>query len=198
MVSTIKKERIDIDLSSLSKLVDFQRKFQVLVGNEFPKGIVTFENIQESLSQNVYQTIEFQEFMEANEEERKEELIDYLLFLINKYIFLGIDLSGRDQSLKGTLWSKHSQASFASCDSLYKLEQNDYISFIRTHCTFKPWKVRDNISCVDDSDLQTEYFMYALTYFKDMANIVFSDYQEFFGFLMRKAITNVDRQMTGY
>ena len=96
-----------IVLNNLSDLVECQKNFQIRVKNNIPQnGFVSFGNVQESLKHNFFQEVEFQEFLEADTiDDQREELIDYLLFLVNKFIFLGADVKDIDQSLEGLLWS---------------------------------------------------------------------------------------------
>ena len=83
---------------TLGDLLRHQIEFQKRLGNALPKSYndVSFDNVQSSLSHNIYQNIELQELMEADAKDRKEELIDYLLFMLNKYIYLGVDIERID------------------------------------------------------------------------------------------------------
>ena len=179
-----------------------QIAFQKSLGNELPTETTTFDNVQMSLSHSIYQNIEFQEFMEAdNLEDRKEELIDYLLFMLNKYIFLA-DMTVKRiltaNPIDKTLWSCHEEQSFAQCSHLASLEQETYITLIRNHCTFKPWKKKNGDDCAPDADAIFQSFARALKYFKQMANIVFDSGKEFYDYLEMKMQKNIDRQSSGY
>lgn len=188
-----------IKIKTLYDLVVHQINFQKRLGNTLPDKIVTFENINESLAHNNYENIEFQEFSEAiTEEDKKEEFIDYLLFFINKYIYLNIDLSKLAIDLNDILWVTKSPQSLHICNEYARLEQSDYFTFIRNHCTFKPWKVRKNESCVDEENLQTESFKKSLFYFRNIAEILFDDYEDFIKSLVSKMSVNIDRQNSGY
>ena len=181
----------------LSRQLDFQRR----LNNKLPQSIVDFGNVQTSLSHNIYQTIEFQEFIEADSiKDRQEELIDYLLFMLNKYLYLmpvqGVRIP-TEVYLSGLLWSFNSDESLAQCNSLANLEQNAYITLIRKHCIFKPWKNRDGENCAPFNAVYAT-FIQALDYFKQMANIVFSSYEELHECLEMKLKKNVDRQNSGY
>lgn len=187
----------DICIYSLSDLVNCQKNFQERLKNVLPKDIVTFDNVQESLKHNFFQEVELQEFNEANTiDEQREELIDVLLFMINKFIYLGIDLKDNDQSLLGTLWSFNSSSSFCTIESLARLEQISYISFIRKHCIFKPWKSRNNQNCVDG--FSNEAFIYSLSYYCHMSNIIFDTFDEFYQCLISKMKINIERQNSNY
>ena len=187
---------------SFNDLLEHQRYFQIALNNKVPEnGIVTFENVQTSIQQNVYQSIEFQEFMEANLKDREEELIDYLLFMINKYLYL-MDISfiqqKGDSSLNGILWSNNDIQSIANCASLAKLEQDFYITLLRKYCIFKPWKVYSvDQNCADPTYVYS-IFMLAVNQFRQMANIVYHTYDEFYDALIGKITKNIDRQNNGY
>lgn len=187
-------------IETLLQLLSHQIEFQKRLENPLPNGIVSFECVKESLSQNLYQMIEQQEFLEANEEERKEELIDVLLFMVNKYIFLGVYEEVQkcgDTIFNRLLWEMPSCQSFCQCDSLARLEQNNYITLIREHCTFKPWKARNSEECASRQWARI-YFYKALDLFYQMANIVFADNDEFIHYLNKKLNINTDRQDKGY
>lgn len=190
---------VETRIVSVSDLMKSQRDFQTMIGNDLPNGVVSFQNVQESLAQNLYQTVEFQEFMEADEKERKEELIDYLLFLINKYIFLGVHpFLDEEDGLFPMLWAKNCDSSFCQCDSLARIEQNNYITLIRRHAVFKPWKASDmKEDCVSREEAQRT-FRDALAIFKQMANIVYHSYYDFYSHLTAKVQINIDRQNNGY
>lgn len=187
-----------IVLNNLSDLVECQKNFQIRVKNDIPQNnFVSFDNVQESLKHNFFQEVEFQEFFEADTiDEQREELIDYLLFLVNKFIFLGVDVKDIDQPLDGLLWSFKSNSSFSIIDSFSRLEQNSYISFIRNHTIYKPWKSHDNISCVDG--FSNEYFIKSLDYYRNISNIMFDNYGQFYEFLIKKLDINIYRQNNNY
>lgn len=187
---------------SFNDLLEHQRYFQIALNNKVPEnGIVTFENVQTSIQHNVYQSIEFQEFMEANIKDREEELIDYLLFMINKYLYL-IDINyvfqKGDSSLNGILWSTPDIQSIENCASLAKLEQDFYITLLRKYCTFKPWKVYSVDQNCADPAYAYSIFMLAINQFRQMANIVYHTYDEFYDALIGKVTKNIDRQNSGY
>lgn len=189
-------------ITLFNDLLEHQRYFQIALNNKVPEnGIVTFDNVQTSIQQNVYQSIEFQEFMEASLKDREEELIDYLLFMINKYLYL-MDISfiqqKGDSSLNGILWSNNDIQSIANCASLAKLEQDFYITLLRKYCTFKPWKVYSvDQNCADPTYVYG-IFMLAVNQFRQMANIVYHTYDEFYDALIGKITKNIDRQNNGY
>lgn len=186
---------------TLGDLLRHQIEFQKRLGNALPKSYndVSFDNVQSSLSHNIYQNIELQELMEADTKDRKEELIDYLLFMLNKYIYLGVDIESIDDyALLGMLFSNNSGSiSFYACSSLAQTEQQLYMSLIRHHTTFKPWKVRDNETCTNDLAV-FDAFLESLDIFKQMANIVYSSYSEFYKTLITKLDINIERQNSGY
>ena len=186
---------------TLGDLLRHQIEFQKRLGNALPKSYndVSFDNVQSSLSHNIYQNIELQELMEADTKDRKEELIDYLLFMLNKYIYLGVDTESIDDyALLGMLFSNGSCAvSFYACSSLAQTEQQLYMSLIRHHTIFKPWKVRDNETCTNDLAV-FDAFLESLDIFKQMANIVYSSYSEFYKTLITKLDINIERQNSGY
>lgn len=187
---------------SFNDLLEHQRYFQIALNNKVPEnGIVTFENVQTSIQHNVYQSIEFQEFMEANIKDREEELIDYLLFMINKYLYL-IDinyvLQKGDSSLNGILWSTSDIQSIANCASLAELEQDFYTTLLHKYCTFKPWKVYSVDQNCADPTYAYSIFMLAINQFRQMANIVYHTYDEFYDALIGKVTKNIDRQNSGY
>ena len=180
----------------LNKQIEFQKR----LGNKLPDSPdnVCFECVQLSLSHNVYQSIEFQEFSEANKFDRKEELIDYLLFMLNKYIYLGINAEyAGNAKVRGNLFYEHSNASFCQCASFAQLEFQSYLSLIRSYTTFKPWKVRKDASCTSRSEVEAA-FCQSIRYFCSMADIVFDDYGEFYETLCRKLTINEDRQNSNY
>ena len=187
---------------SFNDLLEHQRYFQIALNNKVPEnGIVTFENVQTSIQHNVYQSIEFQEFMEANMKDREEELIDYLLFMINKYLYLmdiNYILQKGDSSLNGMLWSTHDIQSIANCASLAKLEQDFYVTLLRKYCTFKPWQVYSVDQICADPTYVYSIFMLAINQFRQMANIVYHTYDEFYDALIGKVTKNIDRQNSGY
>lgn len=188
------------DLSRLDELLKYQMHFQQRLGNSIPKSPdnVSFENVQTSLSHNVYQNIELQELMEADSTNRKEELIDYLLFMLNKYIYLGIDIEKlQDYLIVGFLYERSTQMSFYICSSLAQTEQQLYMSLIRKYTIFKPWKVRANESCTESSAV-FDAFLESLELFKQMASTVFSSYRDFYETLVIKIDINDDRQSSGY
>ena len=186
---------------TLGDLLRHQIEFQKRLGNTLPKRYddVSFDNVQSSLSHNIYQNIELQELMEADAKDRKEELIDYLLFMLNKYIYLGVDIERIDDyALFGMLFSNSScSVSFYTCSSLAQTEQQLYMSLIRHHTIFKPWKVRDNETCTNDLAV-FDAFLESLEIFEQMANIVYSSYSEFYKALTTKLDINIERQNSGY
>lgn len=183
----------------MDELIKRQIEFQKQLNNDLPKdNFVSFENVQNSLAHNVYQTIEFQEFLEANKNDRKEELIDYLLFLVNKYIYLGVtEDTLNDISMFGLLYSSKSDSSICVCSALAQVEQNNYISLVRHYTIFKPWKVRTSENCVDTPKV-LESFLSALDDFKQMSNIVFDSYSDFILTLDKKLNLNIQRQQNNY
>lgn len=197
------EDTIEIKIETIYDLLECQRQFQLRLNNDVPQYLVTtFAHVQNSILQNVYQAIEFQEFIEAEfEDDRKEELIDYLLFTLNKYIYL-MDISIEKQYYTLTyleeLFVTKSEMSIAACDSYASLEQNSYISLLRNHCTFKPWKIHgENQNCADESKVR-DALDKALFYLKQMIEIVFEDYDEFKRCLFYKIEKNIVRQIKGY
>lgn len=194
-------EQTSQELRTLGDLLRRQIAFQKQLGNILPESYdnVSFDNVQSSLSHNIYQSIELQELMEADANDRKEELIDYLLFMLNKYIYLGVDVERiEDYHLLGMLFSNGScGVSFYACSSLAQTEQQLYMSLIRCHTTFKPWKVRGDQTCTNDLAV-FDAFLESLDIFKQMANIVYKSYQEFYETLVKKLNVNVERQNSGY
>lgn len=190
----------DTDLNTLHDLLRAQVQFQLRLGNVLPESSknVSFDCVQTALSHNVYQNIELQELMEADTIDRKEELIDYLLFMINKYIYLGVKIRALPEyNLREYLFDHHTDASFYTCSALAQTEQQLFISLIRKHVTFKPWKVRDNETCTDEQAV-TDAFFESLSIFRQMANIVYDSYADFICNLSDKLDINVDRQNSGY
>lgn len=190
----------NIELTGLGDLIQTQICFQKRLGNNVPDDIVEFEHVQTSISHNVYQSIEFQEFLEADSLDRQEELIDYLLFLFNKYIYLGLDPSRfNGQPLLGLLYDEHKTGilSHGSAASIANLEQNDYITLLRYYCTFKPWKAKTGKECTNKEKVH-ESFIRAISYFKYLANTTYNSYFEFNCHLERKLGINIDRQNNGY
>lgn len=186
-----------LKFTQLKDLVEHQQNFQKRIGNILPIDFVSFENVQEALRQNFFQEVELQEFMESSTiDDQQEELIDFLLFLLNKYIYLGINSNSFTQSIESTLWSFNSNSSFCNIESLARLEQTSFISFVRQHCIYKPWKVRKEPNCVNG--FVDEYFLYSLDYFKNMANIIFDSYEQFYNMLIKKCQINIDRQNNNY
>lgn len=189
-------------ICTIYDLLNSQRNFQKSLGNNLPENSNTsFENVQSSISHNVYQMIEFQEFIEANDTDRKEELIDYLLFMLNKYIYL-IDINDKKSFYKSfdlnDLYVKKSEMSVAQCSYYANLEQNSYISLLRNHCTFKPWKVYSKEQSCSNAEKVEDALDKALFYFKQMSEIVFDSYEDFKNHLMHKLEKNVIRQKNGY
>lgn len=195
-----KSLQVDFDLTTMSGILEYQAYFQKQLGNALPESCtnVSFENVQSSLSHNIYQNIELQELMEADIDSRKEELIDYLLFMFNKYLYLGIDIDKlKAYSPFDLLYSRHTGISFYVCSSLAQTEQQLYMSLIRKYTTFKPWKVRNNETCTESTAV-FDAFLESLDIFKQMSSVVFSSYQEFYESLIRKLRINIDRQNSGY
>lgn len=195
-----KSLQVDFDLTMISGILKYQAYFQKQLGNNLPESCdkVSFENVQTSLSHNIYQNIELQELMEANVEDRKEELIDYLLFMLNKYIYLGIDVEKlTNYALMGMLYSHHTEVSFYVCSSLAQTEQQLYMSLIRKSTTFKPWKVRDNETCTESAAV-FDAFLESLDIFKQMASVVYDSYLDFYKTLIKKLDINIERQNSGY
>ena len=187
-----------LKLSTFFELLQVQQNFQILLGNDLPKDLVEFEHIQKALEHNTYQNIEFQEFMEADNYEKKEELIDYLLFLLNKYLFLGLfktDL--HDCQLEEALWSIEQCSSSASCSCYASIEQYEFIKLLREHCTFKPWKIHENTNC---AELPYVYqtFKLALEHFRRLAKVTFDSYIDLYSCLVKKLLINIERQHNNY
>lgn len=188
---------------TLHKLIDVilaQKDFQKRLGNSIPdySGIVEFEHVQTAISHNVYQVIEFQEFQESETvEEKKEELIDYLLFLINKYLYLGLNIV-LDATIEESLCSPDDMSmSSAMVESLASMEQNYFIQLLRRHCIFKPWRVRTSESCTD-KDKVRKYFMRSLYCFREIANATYDSVEDFIEHLEKKLTINIDRQNNKY
>lgn len=197
------EDTIEIKIETIYDLLECQRQFQLRLNNDVPQYITTtFKHVQTSIAQNVYQSIEFQEFIEAEfEDDRKEELVDYLLFTLNKYIYL-MDISV-EKNYYGNVFLKDlfvskSEMSIASCSNYAALEQNSYISLLRNYCTFKPWKLHgENQNCTDSEQVKLALDK-ALFYLKQMIEIVFEDYDEFERCLFYKIEKNIVRQIKGY
>lgn len=191
MVSPITLEPIH----SLEDLIKKQVDFQKFLGNSLPELVVTFECVQKALEHNTYQNIEFQEFMEADKYEKKEELIDYLLFMLNKYIYLGIyQVEG---SLYEALWGDEKCCSSAACSNYASIEQYEFIKLLREHCTFKPWKVREGKNCAELTYVQ-ETFNQALAHFRKLARVTYTDFYDLQQNILRKLAINLDRQNNNY
>ena len=184
-----------IEVHTLQNLIDKQASFQKMVGNDVSESFVTFENVQKSLEHNTYQNIEFQEFMEADNYKKKEELIDYLLFMINKYLFLGVNTV--EFTLYDALWGEETCCSSAACSNYAGIEQYDFIKLLREHCTFKPWKVRTEESCAE-SKYVYETFYQALGHFRKLARVTFDNFYDLQTCLLKKLAINIDRQNNGY
>jgi hypothetical protein len=186
-----------IKLESLQDLLNNQINFQKLLGSDIPEKQVKFDDVQMSLSHNVYQTIEFQEYMEADANERKEELIDYLLFLVNKYLFLGVKVSD-EYSLEQALWdTTNTCISITSCPNYANVEQDEYITLIRKHCVFKPWKAKSDGNCVVPEEVWLT-FSKALEHFRKIASVTYVSYDELLRCLANKMEVNILRQESGY
>lgn len=183
------------DLVTMQDLVDCQISFQKLLNNDIPMAIISFDNVKMSLEHSIYQQIEFQEFLEADINDKKEELIDYLLFMINKYIYLGIKQV--DGTILDKLWGNENSSSLAAASCYASIEQFEFIKMIREHCTFKPWKVRIGENC---ADLKYVYLCYtnALEHFKRLARMTFNDYDDLCNCIKSKLILNISRQKSGY
>ena len=194
-----KMDRADIfNLTTIYELLQKQQEFQKFLKNPIPNKIVEFEHIQKALEHNTYQNIEFQEFMEANNYEKKEELIDYLLFMLNKYIFLGIFLSDFENGyLEDILWGNEKCSSSASCSCYASIEQYEFIKLLRDHCTFKPWKIRENTNCAELNYVE-DTFKLALEHFRKLAKVTFDSYIDLYSCLIKKLLINVDRQLNNY
>ena len=126
--------------------------------------------------------------------------MDYLLFMINKYIFLGAFLGDKNLGVRKVseyLFSNSSKQSFSQCTSLAHLEHDNFITFIRSNCIFKPWKVKSSDNC-SNIELANKAFYISLSYFKQMAEIVFSDYNSFCSTLLDTFEKNITRQKNGY
>ena len=190
------------------ELLAAQRSFQQRLGNDLPKDFVTFTNVQMSLEHNTYQIVEFQEFLEADQEDKKEELIDYLLFMINKYLFLGVELSRplkknhllidfSKTTLKNTLWDDLIDFSIASSSNESNIEQDEYITLIRKHAQFKPWKVRKEETCINQEEATLSFYK-ALEHFRKLSKATYSSYTELLKHLKHKLDVNIQRQNNHY
>lgn len=182
-------------LSTLQDLLEKQINFQKQLNNDIPKELVTFENVRMSLEHNTYQQIEFQEFMEADNHEKKEELVDYLLFMLNKYIFLGVNIV--DGSISDALWGHEDAYSSAAASCYASIEQFEFIKMVREHCTFKPWKARTRQNCVDYKHVY-ESFNMALGHFRKLARMTFDNYYDLHTCIIKKLMINLDRQKNHY
>lgn len=182
-------------LSTLQDLIDKQMQFQKQLGNAMPDSLVSFENVRMSLEHNTYQQIEFQEFMEADNHDKKEELIDYLLFMLNKYIFLGINVV--EGSILDALWGHEDAYSSAAASCYASIEQFEFIKMIREHCTFKPWKAKTNENCADYAFVY-ESFCMALSHFRKLARMTFDNYYDLHTCIIKKLMINIDRQNNNY
>ena len=181
--------------SSLQDLLDAQIAFQKRLGNPIPDKVVAFEHVQKALEHNTYQNIEFQEYMAADGYEKQEEIIDYLLFMLNKYIYLGITTC--KDSLCNVLWRTPITVSSAACSCYASIEQYDFITLLRQHCVFKPWKANTAVNCAD-FDYVLESFEQALAQFRHLAHATYHDYYDMLFWLNKKLAVNVHRQNTGY
>lgn len=189
-------DNVTIDsLLQMNDLIGKQIDFQNLLGNEMPKDIVLFENVKTALEHNIYQQIEFQEFMEADSHDKKEELIDYLLFMINKYIFLGIKCI--DSSIFEKLWDDNVTESLSSASHYASIEQSEFINLVRHHCTFKPWKAEKGENCVDIEKVH-DAFNFSLNTFKRIARMTYNSYYDLYSNIIKKLMINIDRQKSGY
>lgn len=183
------------NMQSLQELLTQQIYFQTLLKNDMPNDIVEFDHVRMALEHNTYQQIEFQEFMEADNHEKKEELVDYLLFMLNKYIFLGI--KEVDGSMLDMLWGNEDASSSAAASCYASIEQFDFIKLIREHCTFKPWKVRTGENCVE-TEFIIKSFDLALTNFRKLARMTFDNYYDLHTCIIKKLMINLDRQENRY
>ena len=187
-----------LKLSTFYELLKAQEDFQIFLGNPMPAKLVEFEHIQKALEHNTYQNIEFQEFMEANNYEKKEELIDYLLFMINKYLFLGLFRTDiHNCELEKALWGEEQCSSSASCSCYASIEQYEFIKLLRDHCTFKPWKIHENTNCADLEYVE-KAFTLALEHFRRLAKVTFDSYIDLYSCLIKKILINIDRQYNNY
>lgn len=192
--------QIKPDLSGLADLINTQRAFQIRLGNSVPEiNKAKFEHIQTSILHNVYQAIEFQEFLEATtDDDRKEELVDYLLFLLNKYIYLGLDYTIFTQSIIGSLYSSNMRKmSSGVAVSIANMEQNDYLTLLRFDCIFKPWKAKKDDICAKPI-MVYDYFKTAMDYFRHLANMTYDNEEDFLYYLERKININIERQNNNY
>ena len=191
------KENI-LKLSTFYELLQIQQDFQLLLGNPLPDKTVEFQNIQKALEHNTYQNIEFQEFMEASTYEKKEELIDYLLFMLNKYLFLGLFRTDvHNCTLVEALWGNEQCSSSASCSCYASIEQYEFIKLLREHCIFKPWKIHENTNCAE-LDYVEKTFMLALEHFRRLAKVTFDSYIDLYSCLIKKLLINIERQHNKY
>lgn len=181
--------------SSLQDLLDAQISFQKMLGNSVPDKIVAFEHVQKALEHNTYQNIEFQEYMEADGYEKQEELIDYLLFMLNKYIYLGVTVC--ECTVHDALWGTKMTISQAACPCHASIEQYDFITLLRQHCVFKPWKANTAENCADFTYVY-EAFEQALAQFRCLAHATFIEYYDMLFWLNKKLTVNIDRQHNGY
>lgn len=186
---------VEDKLVTVNDLLSKQIKFQKLLGNDIPVDTVTFDNVKMALEHNIYQQIEFQEFMEANNYEKKEELVDWLLFMLNKYIYLGI--KGTSGTLFDELWCSQSCPSSSLASSYAEIEQANFIKLIRTDCIFKPWKVRENENCADISAVYNALII-SLDCFKSLARMTFDSYYDLYSCIVKKLMINIDRQNNNY
>lgn len=188
------------ELNTVGDLIKAQIEFQYKLNNSLPNEIVSFENVQQSLSHNIFQEVETQEFFESlTTENRKEELVDALLFMMNKYIYLGIQHTDFSNDSLKHYYNENNNISFSVIDSVFKMEQSLYISFIRKNCIFKPWKSRnENDNCVNNKGALRYAFESSLSCFSKVISIVFDSYEDFCNSLLKKLDINIDRQNSGY
>ena len=182
-------------LVTIQDLLNIQIDFQKRLGNDIPNDIVTFENVRMSLEHNTYQQIEFQEFMEADNHEKKEELVDYLLFMLNKYIFL--EVKTIPGSLIDILWGEENTYSSAAASCYASIEQFEFIKMVREHCIFKPWKARTGETCANRTYVY-ESFNMALGHFRKLARMTFDNYYDLHTCIIKKLMINIDRQKNHY
>lgn len=198
MTSKLSKKEAILDTTTLTDLLQRQKEFQDMLGNSMPVQLVEFIHIQKALEHNTYQNIEFQEFLEADKYEKKEELIDYLLFMLNKYIFLGVLLTDfKSDYLNIALWGDDQCSSSSACSCYASIEQYEFIKLLREHCVFKPWKIHESTNCADLPYVK-DSFELALEHFRKLAKVTFDSYIDLYSCLIKKLFINIERQFNNY
>jgi hypothetical protein len=142
-----------------------------------------------------FQRVEIQEFLEASKEEQQEEFIDCLLFLINKYLFLGI--ADEDTWLM-PLFYKDFTRKDKTMEYMFRKENDLYLYTIRNYTFYKSWKIRDNKSCVLNKDAIQLSFIKSLKLYNYMLNKAFDSIDDFNTILSYKLNKNINRQLNKY